>query len=149
MEISKEITMKKLLFLLAISSLVLAACGAQARSLVGGWKLTSYGPENSPTPAVAESQASLTLNPDGTITGNSGCNGFGGEYKVDGDQITFTGLVSTLMACTGPLMEQEGAMFRVLNGTADYKIDGDMLTITKDGTVLVFASSQVQSYPYP
>ena len=141
--------MKKILFFLLAASLMLSACGAQARSLVGSWRLTAYGPENSTTQAVADSQASLTFSADGTVTGNSGCNGFGGAYEVDGDQITFSELVSTLMACTGPIMEQEGAVFQVLNGTADYRIDGDTLTITKDGTALVFDSSEAPSYPYP
>ena len=133
--------MKKVLLLLIVS-LVLSACGSEGNSLVGNWILTGYGPEGSASAAVTDSQASLTFSADGTVTGTSGCNGFGGEYKLDGDQITFSELISTLMACDGRLMIQEGTMFKVLNGAASFQIEGDMLTVTNDGAVLVFAASK-------
>jgi heat shock protein HslJ len=142
--------MKKYLLLLLFASLVLSACSAQPKALTGSWALTAYGPEGATTPVASGSQASLTFNADGTVTGNSGCNSFGGEYKVEGDKITFSGLASTLMACEEPLMTQEGNVFKVLDGTAAYKIDGDTLTITKDGMALVFKSGEPQAYPsYP
>lgn len=143
--------MKKYLLFLLLASLMFSACTPQEQSLQGAWTLTAYGPIGATTPAVAGSQASITFNDDGTIAGNSGCNGFGGEYTVEGDQITFSGLFSTLMACTDPLMSQEGTVFQVLNGTASYQIDGDTLTITNAGSVLVFTTGEPQSYPesYP
>lgn len=140
--------MKKALLYLLIAGLVLSACSAGEKSLVGRWTLTAYGRAASPIPAVADSQASIDFKADGTLSGTSGCNGFGGDYKADGKQITFTGLVSTLMACQEPLMSQEGTMFSVLNGTAEYKIEDNKLTIQNQGIVLVFVSSG-QSYPYP
>jgi heat shock protein HslJ len=142
--------MKKYLMLVLLVSMVLSACAPQEKSLEGTWTLTAYGPEGATTPVAADSQASITFNDDGTIEGNSGCNGFGGNYEVDGDQITFSALVSTLMACEEPLMTQEGTVFKVLDGTSSYKIDGDTLTITKEGTALVLTSGEPQSYPsYP
>lgn len=142
--------MKKYLLFILLASLMLSACSAGSKSLTGTWTLTAFGPEGATTPVASGSQASITFNDDGTITGNSGCNGFGGEYVVDGDQITFSGLVSTLMACEEPLMSQEGDVFNVLNGTATYTIDGDTLTITNAGMVLVFTYGGPQSYPsYP
>lgn len=134
--------MKKYLSIVLFMILLLSACTAQDNSLVGNWRLTSYGPEGSLNPAVADSNAELTFNEDGTVNGNSGCNGFGGEYTVEGDQITFSELFSTLMACEEPLMSQEGAVFQVLNGGASFTIDGETLTITNGEAVLVFTSSQ-------
>ena len=139
--------MKKYLLLLLLASIMLSACTPQEESLQRTWTLTAYGPEGATIPVAADSQASIVFNEDGTITGNSGCNGFGGEYSVDGDQVTFSGLVSTLMACADPLMSQEGAVFQVLNGTASYEIDGDTMTITNNATALVFAAGESQSYP--
>lgn len=139
--------MKKVLLLLLLASLLLSACSAGGKSLLGTWTLTAYGPEGATTPVAADSQASLTFNNDGTIAGSSGCNSFGGEYKVDGNQVTFSGMASTLMACDEPLMTQEGVVFKVLDGTASYKIDGDTLTITNAGTALVFKSGEPQAYP--
>jgi heat shock protein HslJ len=152
--------MKMYLLTLAIITLILSACAAQStpqgpgksessdpkppteepaasESLLGAWKLTAYGPADSPTPAVEGVDAGLTFNEDGTITGTSGCNGLGGDYSVEGDQITFGEFVSTLMACDDPIMAQEDAAHKVMAGTASYTIEGDTLTITKDDMVLV------------
>jgi heat shock protein HslJ len=139
-------TMKKYLLILILLSLAVSACaagpaqGAQqpAGSLIGSWKLTAYGPTDAPTPAVEGVAAGLTFNEDGTVSGTSGCNGLGGDYTVEGDQITFGEFVSTLMACDEPIMRQEEAAHKVMTGTATYKIEGDTLTITNSAMVLVF-----------
>jgi len=133
---------KKLLLTLFILSLAISACSDQATeepaaSLIGSWQLTSYGPVGSPVPAVEDTEAGLTFNGDGTVAGNSGCNGFGGNYTVEGDQVTFSEIVSTLMACEDPRMTQEEAVFKVLTDTATYKIDGNTLTLTNNDMVLV------------
>ena len=133
--------MKKYLLILFILSLALSACasGSNSPSLIGSWKLTAYGPADSPVPAVEDSEASLTFNADGTLTGNGGCNGLGGEDKVNGDQIEFGPIMSTLMACVDDgRMTQEGVVTQVMTDTASYQIEGNTLTITRDGTVLVF-----------
>lgn len=137
--------MKKHLLILMFTGLLLSACStAQDASLVGSWRLTAYGPEDSPSPAVTDTEAGLTFNDDGTVTGNSGCNGVGGDYAVQGDQVDFGQFVSTLMACEDPIMAQEGAMHQVLNGTASYNIQGETLTLAKDGMVLVLIAAEEQ-----
>ena len=162
--------MKKYLLMLVTIALALSACSAQntpqgtepsenmdqrpptelpvkSDSLIGAWKLTAYGPANAPTPAVEGVEAGLTFNEDGTITGTSGCNGLGGDYTVEGDQITFGEFVSTLMACDDPIMAQEEAAHKVMTGTAAYKIEGDTLTITKDDMVLVLTRGTQEAVP--
>jgi len=130
---------KKSLLILFIIYLALSACSskATASSLIGSWKLTSYGPANSLIVAVPNTEAGLTFKEDGTVTGNSGCNGLGGKYKVQGDQITFDQIVSTLMACDDPRMAQEEVVHKVLTDTASFKIAGNTLTITNNDMVLV------------
>jgi heat shock protein HslJ len=56
---------------------------------------------------------------------------------VEGDQVTFSEIVSTLIACEEPLMSQEEAVLKVLAGTATYKIEGSTLTLTNNGLALV------------
>lgn len=135
--------MKKYLLVLFMISLAVSACTAKQdnspASLVGSWKLTSYGPADSRTAAVPEAQAGLTFKEDGTVTGNSGCNGLGGSYKVEDDKVTFDQIVSTLMACDDPRMKQEDAVHRVLTDTATFKIEGNTLTLANNGIVLVLA----------
>jgi heat shock protein HslJ len=133
---------KKYLLALLIMSLVISACSAQgtdepSASLIGSWNLTSYGPTGSPVAVVEDSEAGLTFNEDGTIAGTSGCNGFGGNYTVEGDQVTFSEVVSTLIACEEPLMSQEEAVLRVLTNTASYAVEGNTITLTNNEMVLV------------
>jgi heat shock protein HslJ len=105
-------------------------------SLIGAWTLTSYGSADTLSSALADIQAGLTFNEDGTVTGTSGCNEFGGGYTVEGAQITFKEIVSTLKLCDTPLMGQEEAMQQVLTEMATYEINGNTLTISNNGRVL-------------
>lgn len=127
-----------LLLTIIVIGMVISACGTKqpSVSLAGVWKLTSYGSADAPTPVLADVEAGLTFNEDGTVTGNSGCNGLGGKYAVDGDQVTFKEIVSTLMACDDPRMVQEGTVRKVLTGTATFKVEGNTLTLT-NGDVLL------------
>jgi heat shock protein HslJ len=106
-------------------------------SIVGSWRLASYGSGDTISTALADVEADLTFKEDGTVTGTSGCNEFGGSYTVEGDQITFNDIVSTLKLCDTPIMDQEEAMQQVLTGTATYQIEGNSLTITNQDRVLV------------
>lgn len=134
--------MKRTLLILMVFVLVLSACSAQeSRSLVGSWELIEFGPAGSTMPAVEDTEAGLTFNEDGSVSGSTGCNGAGSEYTVEGDQVEFASFVSTLMACEDPIMEQESTFHQVLNGTARYEIDGDTLTLSRDGMVLVFSAA--------
>ena len=132
--------MKKYLLILLMISLMVSACSSKenGRSLVGSWKLIAYGPVDSPTPAVPDVEAILTFGADGTLTGSSGCNELGGDYQVEGDQIIFGEIVSTLIACPDLLMAQEDIMHQVLTDTASFNIEGNTLTITNNDMVLVF-----------
>jgi heat shock protein HslJ len=76
------------------------------------------------------------------------CNSLGGTYKVNGDEITFSEITSTLMACEDERMAQEGVVTQVLTGTAEYEINGNTLTLTNNDLVLVFTAAST-SYPYP
>jgi heat shock protein HslJ len=132
--------MKKYLLILLIICLTVSACSSRenTRPLAGSWRLTAYGPVDSTTPAVPDLAATITFGSDGSLTGSTGCNQLGGQYKVEGDQITFDSIVSTLIACPDLQMAQEEAMLRVLMETASFNIAGDTLTISNNDMVLVF-----------
>lgn len=121
---------------------VLAACGGGgSASLVGQWELVSHGSVESQTPAAQGVDTSIEFKSDGTLGGNVGCNGFGGEFQVDGNQLSFGPIVSTLMFCEGPVGEQEATTLMVFFESATFVLDGDTLTITSaDGaSVIVLA----------
>ena len=124
--------------LFAAAALVLSACSAPAANtetptgLAGtSWSLVSYGPAASQTPAEADVATSLVFGPDGALSGNMGCSGFGGKYEVTGGSVTFSEVVSTMMACEkGQVMSQEQAALKLLNGTATYALSGSSLVLT-------------------
>lgn len=131
--------MRKKLPLLIVLMMVLSACAAQATGLEGTWKLAEYGPVGATIPAMADVDASFTFDGDGMVSGTSGCNSMGGEYEVNGNEITFGPLTSTLMGCEEPLMTQESFVTQVLSDTAQYEVNGNTLTITNGDNVLVFS----------
>jgi len=128
-----------LITLFVISGVLLAACsGGASNPLVGTWKLVSYGPPENSIPAVPDVDTSITFSVDGKVEGNVGCNGFGGDYTVDGDKIVFGQLVSTLMFCEGPVGDQETTTLNVFVGSVPFVIEGNMVTITAaDGSAVV------------
>ena len=127
--------------LLAMTASILAACsGAASPSIVGDWKLASYGSPTNMTPADPNVETEITFGSDSKLNGNVGCNSFNGDYKVDGNTVTFGPIASTMMACADPMMQQEGTVFLVFTKTATFTIDSSKLTITSaDGeSVAVF-----------
>lgn len=129
--------MKKFVVSLFILLMLAACAGGNSASIEGTWRLVSYGSAPEQTPAAADIDTSIEFK-DGQVGGNVGCNGFGGKYEVEGDIITFSEVVSTLMFCEGPAGDQELATLAVLRETATYVLDGDTLTLTAaDGTAMI------------
>jgi len=132
--------MKKLIFSL-LTFLTLSACaGGISASPEGTWKLVSYGPASAPVQAAPDVDTSIEFK-DGQLSGNVGCNGFGGEYELDGDTLTFGPVMSTMMFCEGPVGEQELGTLAVLQDKAAFALEGETLKITSvDGnSVIVLA----------
>jgi heat shock protein HslJ len=130
--------MHLVLLLPVIAGLLLAACssGTGTPKLSGtSWKLVSYGPANAQIPAADGIETSINFAADGQVSGNMGCNGFGGEYEQAGTRLTFGPIMSTMMACPEPQMSQETTSLSILIGTVDFQLDGDMLKIDGAGGV--------------
>lgn len=105
------------------------------------WQLLSYGLPDEETPVLEGSKITLSFE-QGRVGGNGGCNGYGGEYSVDGEAITFEGVVSTMMACLDDdQMAQETAYFTALQNVTGFSLreDGQTLTLFYgEGEQLVF-----------
>lgn len=118
------------LTLLVVSGLMLSACGLAGDPVKGtSWKLVSYGPAGKQILAVAGIETSLDFGADGRVNGNVGCNSFGGNYEVKNGKIVFTEMLSTMLACQGPQMDQERAVLQVMNGTVSFQLQGNSLVI--------------------
>ena len=110
-----------------------------ASDLVGvTWNLVSMGSPDSPQPVLQGTPITLIFTNEG-VGGSAGCNTYGGGFQTDGSSITFSNVVSTLMACgdTG-VMEQETAYLNALNSASSYQVTDGQLQINYNGGVLTF-----------
>lgn len=125
------------LVLLALAMVLFNACSNTAINLSGEWKLVSYGNIANPTPALPNVETSITFN-EGQFGGNVGCNSFGGDYAISGDQVTIGSIISTMMFCT-ETSAQESAVLAILSDkTLKMTMSGNQLTlISVDGASVV------------
>ncbi|HSS98621.1 MAG TPA: META domain-containing protein [Terriglobales bacterium] len=129
------------LAILAVLALVLSACASSSSSLVSTqWTLTSLNGGD-----VSSASASITIQFDlnGQVGGSAGCNSYGGSYSANADGgITFSQIVSTLMACMDEtVMNNEMAFLQALNGVNHYEISGEVLRLSDGDQQLVFERS--------
>ncbi len=125
-------------------SLLLTACvsGPQGASggeptayIVGAWRLTSVGG----AAVLSGTNPTLTFSGDGHANGNGGCNAFGGSYVRAGDTLTFSQIISTMMACTRPGLTSEQVMgqeHRFLSA-----LNGDVRASQPESSVLVLTTA--------
>ena len=113
----------------------------QSSDLVGSsWNLL-YFRKSAPIPGTA---FTLQFTEDG-IQGNAGCNHFFGSYQLSGEQISFSDMGMTEMACLDPegLMEQEQYLLEFLGDCESYKLqEGSLILARSDGETLTFEPMQ-------
>ncbi|MGY6499500.1 MAG: META domain-containing protein [Acidimicrobiales bacterium] len=68
---------------------------------------------------------------DGSFTGSTGCNDVQGTYRVDGDRVTFDGVITTDALCPETL-ELDQAVQHVTSNGAQVEIVGGRLTLSTD-----------------
>ncbi len=103
---------------------------ADAELLGTRWMLRTLGGDEvppGPKPAFLQMQEK-----DGvaSVFGNGGCNSFRGPYTLEGSSLAFGRLVTTMMACPPPGMEQETRFLRALDAVASYEIRGTWLVLS-------------------
>lgn len=120
-------------------ALLAAACaGGGPVSIVGEWRLVSYGDASKPMSALPDVETSILFGENGQFGGNVGCNGFGAEYQVSGDEIVFDGIVSTMMYCEATAAQESGVLGVLSNSPLKFDLAGDTLTLTSaDGASVV------------
>jgi heat shock protein HslJ len=70
----------------------------------------------------------------GEVRGKGGCNGFGGNYTSEGNNLKVQGIMSTKMACE--TLDVENAFFRSLEATERYEIRKDSLFLYQGNKLL-------------
>ncbi|WP_292518055.1 META domain-containing protein [Methanoculleus sp.] len=105
------------------------------------WVLEAYSTdEDAVSSVIVGTTITANFAADGNVTGNAGCNHYGGQYSLDGANLTVSSLYSTLMYCETPgVMEQEGMYMGLLGNVSSYRVEGDRLILTDaEGTDLLF-----------
>lgn len=84
--------------------------------------------------ALEAAEVTAVFAEDGTVSGSSGCNTYGGSYTVDGSSIAIGPLASTEMACSEPdgVMTQETQFLVAMERASEYRIDGSTLELRDD-----------------
>jgi len=104
------------------------------------WVLESYGDPDNLNAVLEDTEITVTfISAEGKIEGSGGCNSYGGSYEVDEDELTIPGpLVSTEMACSESIMNQEQEYLAILQNAESYEIEDDQLQIFSGDKVLIF-----------
>ena len=106
------------------------------------WQLTTLIDGDAASSTVAGTTATLVVDDlDRAISGNSGCNTFGGPATFGEHTVEVGDLISTEMACDATVMGQEAFVFAVLAAAATWEIEGTTLRLaTADGRALEFTA---------
>ncbi|MBZ2186383.1 MAG: META domain-containing protein [Bryobacter sp.] len=63
------------------------------------------------------------------VSGNLGCNQFSGRYQASGNSLTFSEIVSTMMACTGVRQLLERQTQEALAKTRSFRLENGALIL--------------------
>lgn len=102
--------------------------------LVGTWEVVNVHRGSAIESTVPGTEPSVTFDDDGRLTVVTGCYDGGGEWELDGDELTIGTLLHPLMACDDPpgVMEQEAAVYAALESAARVEITPSPLTVLDD-----------------
>ena len=83
-------------------------------------------------------RASLRFD-DERLSANVGCNGIGGDYRVDGSRLVAGPLMATRMFCEGQVWKQEEAVNALLSAAPEIQRSGNAMRLTSGGHSLELA----------
>ena len=147
----------RLLLLLLLGALALAACGGEADApeppqepamsaeaegdgppeLIGAWTIESIGDR----PVIDRSSAFLQFNAEGQVSGSATCNRFSGAYIQEGPALVFRPMAVTRMMCPEALMEQEQRLLFALDEVGRWRVEDGMLILEDSDGEPVFRAS--------
>jgi len=113
------------------------------------WHLTHYstGGGNAVASPIPGTGITLTIDPDGTLSGSAGCNAYSAPYLLNETGIAVDRVIVTKASATEPggIMEQEDAYLDLLRSAAGYRIVGDTLAVIDDkGRAILFFTTEGQ-----
>lgn len=125
--------------------LLVSACASSPTSdtvalpgVVGDWQLVDGTLDGEPFPLVDGFRITMMVAEDGTIGGTAACNGYGGSYVADGEDLIVSEVAHTEMGCQPEVMQSEQAFLSALGQPLTYEVAGGSLLISGEGVTLEF-----------
>lgn len=116
----------------------LAAASFLTGAPAGSWRLIGFGDATEP----GEVEVTLRVEPDGKVSGTSGCNRYSGTWTPADGGASVGPLAATKMACPPPRMEIESRYLDELASVRGWRrhVDGIVLVDAAGDPRLVFES---------
>ncbi len=109
------------------------------------WRLDGYGNPVALTAVINGTRITLKWNDTvDVISGNAGCNSYGGKARIHDGMLNVSDLYNTAMACLTPgVMEQEAKYLDLLGKATSWNVENGKLVITAEyGEALVFSKDE-------
>ena len=137
--------MRRAIALVAVLATVLTACadpGEEGASdpTTESWVLEAGSLNGADIPIVEGFPITLIFDePEGTAGGKSACNQWFGGYTLSGNELTFTDVGGTMMACVDEgVMESEAAFLDAMGQVELFTLAGGELNLTGEAVDLLF-----------
>jgi heat shock protein HslJ len=144
--------MRSAIALVTILAFALSACadpGEEGASdpTTNAWVLEAGTLDGSDIPIVEGHPITLIFDePEGTAGGKSACNQWFGGYTLSGNELTFTDVGGTMMACTDEgVMDSEAAFLDAMSQVELFTMEGDELNLTGEAVDLLFVVDETAS----
>ena len=112
---------------LVLGTAALTACASGSGNLEDTlWRMTVYRNADGEMVETLPEVKTTTEFKDGQVGGKAACNTYNGPYEVDGDQISFGLMMSTMMACPPPIMDQEMGYLAALEMAATFDVKDEV-----------------------
>ncbi|HKP15066.1 MAG TPA: META domain-containing protein [Gemmatimonadaceae bacterium] len=115
----------------------LTGCGGESVEVLLGpaWIVRSVDGATVPD----ASRPTLRFMADGRVVGRAPCNGFGAGYTLRGDELAFSDISATMMACVpAVVMQREQRFLALLAAVRRFERSGDTLILrTEDGRAII------------
>jgi len=106
------------------------AQGADKKLAGTEWRLSSFVTPGGESPAVEGSAVTIKFGADGRAGGSGGCNSYGGEYREQGENLSFSRIISTKRACADERAnKQEELYFAALESAGRFRLAAGRLTV--------------------
>jgi heat shock protein HslJ len=104
------------------------------------WDIVNVNTGDAIESVLPGTEPTVTFDPDGNVTLETGCNTAGSSWELDGHELSVDPMRVTLMACPEGLMDQEVALVRALESADRVEIaPGELVVLDAEGRITLVA----------